>query len=260
MDQKNERSFLEEGKYMLIHHRIGDYSVAVYAPPTCLNGQKSAPVLYVQDGDTLLPDGLESLGQQYREGQLPHLILVGIQPLNRLDEYSPWHSPALAEGRPAFGGKANRYLSFITGYVRPYIEARYPVMAGPRHTGIMGASLGGLVSMYAVYRHPEIFGHAATLSGSYWYPGFVDFMQSETWTGYDGRYYMSVGSKEGEGKHTIQKDMLPLTIAAHDTLLQRGASSDRTHLEVIPDAVHGHEAFVKQFPSAVAWLLEGMDS
>lgn len=112
---------------------LDEYLVHIYTPPVSANDNEMYPVLYVQDGGSLF--------------------------VSSLDDYTPWQAPALVEGRPAFGGGGDAYLEFIVTQVMPYVEARYPVQTGPEHTGIVGASLGGLISMYAAFRYADMFGH-----------------------------------------------------------------------------------------------------
>lgn len=68
---------------------------------------------------------------------------------------------------------SDNYLKFIVDEVKPYIDENYSVFTDANHTAIMGSSMGGLISMYAICEYPEIFGKAACLS-THWV-GFRDF-------------------------------------------------------------------------------------
>lgn len=68
---------------------------------------------------------------------------------------------------------SDNYLKFIVEEVKPYIDENYSVFTDANHTAIMGSSMGGLISMYALCEYPEIFGKAACLS-THWV-GFRDF-------------------------------------------------------------------------------------
>ena len=68
---------------------------------------------------------------------------------------------------------SDNYLKFIVEEVKPYIDKTYPVYTTANHTAIMGSSMGGLISMYALCEYPEVFGKAACLS-THWV-GFFDF-------------------------------------------------------------------------------------
>jgi len=68
---------------------------------------------------------------------------------------------------------SDNYLKFIVEEVKPYIDEKYSVFTDNQHTGIMGSSMGGLISMYAICEYPEVFGKAACLS-THWI-GFREF-------------------------------------------------------------------------------------
>jgi predicted alpha/beta superfamily hydrolase len=67
------------------------------------------------------------------------------------------------------GGKANQYLDFIVKTLKPKIDATYRTKSNTKNTMIMGSSLGGLVSFYAVLKYPEVFGKAGVFSPSFWF-------------------------------------------------------------------------------------------
>jgi len=68
---------------------------------------------------------------------------------------------------------SDNYLKFIIKEVKPFIDANYSVYTDAQHTAIMGSSMGGLISMYAICEYPKIFSKAACLS-THWV-GFRDF-------------------------------------------------------------------------------------
>lgn len=68
---------------------------------------------------------------------------------------------------------SDNYLKFIVKELKPYIDKNYSVYTDAKHTAIMGSSMGGLISMYAICEYPKIFGKAACLS-THWV-GFRDF-------------------------------------------------------------------------------------
>jgi hypothetical protein len=70
----------------------------------------------------------------------------------------------------------------------------------------------------------------------------------------DQRLYMSVGTREGEGKATVQKDMPALNRAAFELLAVSGLGPDRLRLDTEEGAFHEQSSFVRRFPEAVEWL------
>ena len=68
---------------------------------------------------------------------------------------------------------SDNYLKFIVKDVKPFIDENYSVYTDANHTAIMGSSMGGLISMYAICEYPKIFGKASCLS-THWV-GLKDF-------------------------------------------------------------------------------------
>jgi predicted alpha/beta superfamily hydrolase len=59
---------------------------------------------------------------------------------------------------------SDNYLKFLVTEVKPFIDANFSVFTDKENTAIMGSSMGGLISMYALCEYPTIFGKAACLS------------------------------------------------------------------------------------------------
>ncbi len=68
---------------------------------------------------------------------------------------------------------SDNYLKFIVKELKPYVDKEYSIYTDAQHTAIMGSSMGGLISMYAICEYPKVFGNAACLS-THWV-GFRDF-------------------------------------------------------------------------------------
>ena len=81
----------------------------------------------------------------------PHL-------LNAVD---PIHRPTDLEYR------GNEYQDFLALTLVPEIARRYSLVLDPSRTAQLGASLGGLATIYGVMKHPEVFGTALGLSTSW---------------------------------------------------------------------------------------------
>lgn len=150
-------------------------------------------VLYANDGEALFglaePDVFnadewkldETLSQLMNRNVIPPTIVVGIHNLGkyRTQEYFPekamkWiDTISLHKIIPAslhksiddnFETKADEYLHFIVDKVKPYVESHYRVNGAKGNTFMIGSSMGGLISMYALCEYPEIFAGVACLS------------------------------------------------------------------------------------------------
>lgn len=243
-------------KGSLIKDQLDNREVTIYISPSCGACNLTFPLLLVQDGDGLFESNTDLLELRFSEGLLPEMILAGVKPVNRLDEYTPWPAPALVPERPDFGGGGPAYITFLVERLLPYLMNNYYADGSRENTGILGASLGGLIAYYAAAVRPDVFGRVGMLSASLWYKGMLDFIRGDApaAAGRNQRIYMSVGTREGEGKATAQKDMPALNREAWTLLGQHGMGADRLRLDVVEGSFHEHTSFVRRFPAAVDWL------
>ncbi|WGV60507.1 alpha/beta hydrolase-fold protein [Brevibacillus brevis] len=237
------------------HHR----ALLVYLPPSYDKSTSRFPVMYVHDGgdlfDPAFSTALDVIEDKFAEGKIPELILVGIQPGNRRDDYTPWFSKAISSERNIdFGGQGDAYLSYVANECKAYIDSKYRTDSRAEKTGIIGFSLGGLISMYAAYQYPDVFTKIGSISGSYWYEGMVPFMREKKMYQPGLRIYMDVGSKEGAKKQNIQKQMVPLTKEAHQILADSGFTADQLVLFMDEGADHLSKYANARFPGALQWL------
>jgi pimeloyl-ACP methyl ester carboxylesterase len=68
---------------------------------------------------------------------------------------------------------AEAYVRFLADELKPRIDQRFRTLRARSDTFVMGASMGGLVSLYALCRRPEVFGGAACLSTHWPVTGIV---------------------------------------------------------------------------------------
>ena len=97
-------------------------------------------------------------------------IVVGIPNLGarRIEEYNPFPDPQ-------HGGQGQAYVAFIVETLKPLIDQQFRTLPDRLHTGIMGSSMGGLISLYAFFQHREVFGFAGVMSPSLWFAGRAIF-------------------------------------------------------------------------------------
>jgi len=60
--------------------------------------------------------------------------------------------------------KGDEYLQFLVKELKPYVDKTYSVHSNKQNTFIMGSSMGGLMSMYAIAEYPNVFKGAACVS------------------------------------------------------------------------------------------------
>lgn len=122
------------------------------------------PVLYAHDGQNLFDPASPWGGWRLQESLTSRepVLVVGIDnTVDRTDEYT--HVPDDIGDGTLIGGRADEYAGWIEDHVRPHVEATY---GSTGHDGLLGSSLGGLVSLVAAERSPGSYDFVASLSGT----------------------------------------------------------------------------------------------
>lgn len=159
--------------------------VDVWLPPGYDGDEEGRyPVLYMHDGQNLFDPETAYIGVSWgidaamnglvAKGTAPWAIIVGIwNTENRMREYMPqkldqsWTRPRVrARFVREYGGPplSDAYLRFLVTELKPFIDCTYRTLPGQERTFIMGSSMGGLISLYALCEFPAVFGGAACLS------------------------------------------------------------------------------------------------
>ncbi|SNR15826.1 alpha/beta hydrolase [Tenacibaculum jejuense] len=149
--------------------------------------EKKYNVLYMHDGQMLF-DSTKTWNKQewkidelssklIKEKKVKDFIIVGIHnianirwqdlfPQKAYDYIDEEAKKALKSisGSRNFTLNGDNYLKFIVKELKPFIDSKYAVHTDKDHTFIMGSSMGGLMSMYAISEYPKIFSGAACLS------------------------------------------------------------------------------------------------
>jgi hypothetical protein len=161
---------------------VAPREVTVWLPDAYAAGSLRFPVIYMHDGQNLYDGGQafggdswqvdKAMAQRASQGR-PAAIVVGVwNTPRRYREYMPQGiyarlPPQLRERIGASHGGApvsDAYLRFLVEELKPFIDARYRTRPDRRNTSVMGSSMGGLISLYAMAEYPDVFGQAACLS------------------------------------------------------------------------------------------------
>ncbi len=143
------------------------------------------PILYMHDGQNIFDPtqsqytktdwGIdEAMTRLIAEGRVRETIVVGNWSTeNRFNEYMPQKAvtqetlPLYRKEYPEFsndGIVSDDYLKFLVSELKPYIDQSYRTLPGRDDTFVMGSSMGGLISLYAISEYPDVFGGAGCVS------------------------------------------------------------------------------------------------
>ncbi len=230
----------------------------LYLPPDYETSEKAYPVLYMQDGQNVfdaatsfageweVDEALNALFEAGNEGVI--VVAIDNGGAERINEYSPWINPDYG------GGQGDQYLAFITETLKPHIDANYRTLPGREHTGIMGSSLGGLISFYGAIEYQEVFSKAGVFSPSFWFAEECYSHVAQTGKAADMRIYLLAGESEGNG--AVVADMQ----AMYDTLLSAGFSEAELAFVTHADGAHSEWYWAREFPAAYEWLFGTLTS
>lgn len=236
-------------------HELGNRrDILVYLPASYDKTDAPYPVLYMQDGQNLFDPATSFAGEWGVDNALAkaprkgrRAIVVGIPNagIDRIREYSPF-----VDARNG-GGMGDAYLDWLHHTVKPLVDHRFRTTAGPEGTGIGGSSLGGLISLYAFFKHPGRYGFAAVLSPALWFADGEIFRFVESVPYVRGRVYLDVGTREGEGTLANAREM-------RDLLLARGYRRGRDLMWVEDKGgMHNEAAWGRRLRAALPFLLGG---
>jgi predicted alpha/beta superfamily hydrolase len=204
------------------------------------------PVLYMHDGQNLFDPrafmggwrAKETLDREIAAGRVDDVIVVGLANTSaRMDEYMP----------PESGGRADAYGRFLTDELKPWVDATLRTRPGRDDTGVLGSSLGGLVSFYLAWERPDVFGRVGSLSGSFWKGEHLAAIGQDAPR--DLRVYLDSGTAGSSG------DSYEDTVAARDLLLGKGLVLGRDlHHVVDLGAAHSEPYWAARLGGALGFL------
>lgn len=219
-------------------------NVDVWLPPD-YSASKRYAVVYMHDGQMLF-DPTSTWNKQawqvdkvatklLEEGRVRDFIIVGIwnNGKSRHAEFYPEKFlPFVADatrrefvtralnGRP----QADAYLRFVVEELKPAIDARYSTARDASGTFLMGSSMGGLISVYALLEYPQVFGAAAALS-THWIATFernvvfpdaaIAYLKTKLPPAGQLKLYMDRGTAELDAQYDQAQQKIDALMRAH---------------------------------------------
>ena len=196
--------------------------------PDCYSPIEKYPVLYLHDGQNLY-DAKSSWNKQaweidkvggklIEEGKIKPFIAVGIfsidntrvcdlMPEKVLTEYFD-HEKYQTTGFENYCKKEIRgdeYVDLIVNTIKPLIDSTFSTLPDIENTAIMGSSMGGLASFYAMCERPDIFGTAICVSThmsvegeTSWAEAVFAYLRDKLPTDSEHKIYFDCGDKTSD--------------------------------------------------------------
>jgi len=254
----------------------GEREILVYLPPslakTWRDGDQGAappprryPTLYFNDGENVFDERTAYVGEEWKADEtLESLASEGLEAIavaipngreQRMDEYNPWRGSLPWKTLPAWatrremGGKGDAYLDYVIDTVKPLVDRSFPTALSRSQTGIVGSSMGGLISLYALITRPEVFGLGGVVSPSLPWSNYriLDVLRERGLR--DARIHVDMGGREGRGMTSDARRL-------RDLLRQLGCVQGRDlHYVEERQAIHRESAWARRLPDALRFLL-----
>lgn len=221
----------------------------IYLPEDYKKGKKKYPVLYMQDGQNLFDDYTSFSGEWNVDETLDSLIKNGSPPCivvgidngpQRMTEYNPYTFDKFGKG------EGDKYLDFIVKTLKPYIDKQYRTLKNPDNTIIAGSSMGGLISYYALLKHPGVFGNAGIFSPSFWIADKIKELTTTKGSAIHGKLFFYIGAREGDDNVKNMENIVK-------NLGDNSAAS--IYSVVDPEGRHNEQAWRKWFAFFYKWVM-----
>lgn len=165
----------------------------------------------------ILPERLKETERDWHDRMAEELSasIVVISGLDWESDLTPWKAPGLKGGE--FAGRAQSFLDILNGDIMVNVESSLRITRPERF--IAGVSLSGLFAVWASCRTDRFLG-AASVSGSFWYDRFTEWIASQKATA--ERYYFSIGKKEKDSKNPRLASTEEETVKVMNTVMAQG--------------------------------------
>ncbi len=240
---------------------------------------KKYNVVYIHDGQMLFDSAQtwsrkewqvdEVFGKLIRENKIEKCIVVAIwnNGKYRHSEYFPqkYLNTVTEDYKKEFCStylqnklQSDNYLKFIVEELRPFINKTFSVNADRTGTYIMGSSMGGMISMYALSEYPQVFGGAACLSIA-WVSrdemnfelplGAFNYLQKNAPSPFGHKIYMDHGTEEMDSMYSVYQKFVDVIMK------EKGFSNGNYKSEVFNHTGHNETDWTNRLHIPVTFLL-----
>ena len=225
--------------------------------PDDLKEDEKLPVLYMFDGHNLYYDSEATYGKSwgikdYLDANHSRVLVVGLECNHegneRLSEFTPYSFYEDEWGHVHEKGRV--LIDWMINELKPYIDAKYPTLTDREHTYIGGSSMGGIMSLYMIVMHSDVYSKAACIS-PHLYPMYKYFR--EDWNHpmeKNTTVYISWGGNEYDS-HELFARVTDQNLQVIRALLKKPGVDVLPH--VFKNDSHSEHSWEKELP---VWMKE----
>lgn len=155
---------------------------------TCVSADKTSSIAYILYPMAIPDSWIDRASKEYG---------VNIAVITGMDwdnVFSPWPAPGQPPGSPDFKGESDSFLDTLCNGIIPEMEKRLQLSPDADRT-LFGVSMSGLFALWQ-WMVCDTFTNIACLSGSFWYPGFMQWFQQRPVMHKTGKAYFLLGVQE----------------------------------------------------------------
>ncbi|HVT85656.1 MAG TPA: alpha/beta hydrolase-fold protein [Chitinophagaceae bacterium] len=228
--------------------------VWIYLPDGYAFSKRRYPVLYMHDGQNVFDDATSYSGEwgvdECLDTMTKKCIVVAVDngQDKRLNEYCPYDFSltGIAANSSSNKGEGNQYVNFLVKTLKPFIDKKYRTLPDRNHTFIAGSSMGGLISMYAILKYPDVFGGAGVFSPAFWIGPQIFSDIKTKGKAVHSKIYFYAGKKESESMvQNMLKAMEGMNKVSHSKMTA----------VIRDDGKHNEQTWRKEFPLFYQWLM-----
>ena len=154
-----------------------------------INKERIAYILYPLD---ILSEWIETAAEKFG------VTIVAITGMDWQNVFSPWPAPGVSKGDPDFKGESPEFLKLLQSKAIPEIEQTLKINSLVERN-LVGVSMSGLFALWQ-WMECDTFRSIASLSGSFWYEGFIEWMRTIQIPHKTGKAFFLLGNQESHSK------------------------------------------------------------
>ncbi len=157
---------------------------------SCALSERNDRIAYILYPMDILYDWLDDAADRYA------VNIVVIAGMDWQNVFSPWPAPGVPKGTADFMGESPEFLQMLRQEVIPQVEALLGISEDAERS-LVGVSMSGLFALWQ-WMICDTFRNIASLSGSFWYEGFLSWMKSRIIPPKIGQAYFLLGTQESK--------------------------------------------------------------
>lgn len=158
----------------------------------CCTASRKDRIAYILYPMDILDEWIENAVETY------DTTIVVITGMDWEAVFSPWVAKGMPKGSPDFKGESPEFLTLLQNKVIPSVESSLGI-DNDTERSLIGVSMSGLFALWQ-WMICDTFHNIASLSGSFWYEGFLNWMKSLEIPHKTGKGFFLLGDQESKSK------------------------------------------------------------